>query len=158
MNLSPKLLLAIINKAKENIKESDTYREICDDFDLDYDAIDLVPVKFADIYVSGKTDAGIITLNLSILNKKDMAEVEHLLVHEFYHVVSQCEAPTRSADDGDYLSNPDEFSAFQHQVKYLDEEEDPEAAEDYVEQVLDHHEEKGKERKDKKENLMLLVD
>ncbi len=158
MELSPKLLLAIIDKAKEELKESEAYKDMCDDIELDYDFIDLVPIKFGEIDTSAVTNSGVITLNIDLLNKKDLFELEHYILHESRHVADQCEAPTQSANDGDYLSNPDEVAAFQHQLQHMEEEGDEDAAEDYVDQVLDHHEETGKERMQKRRKLMLLAE
>lgn len=157
MDLPAKLLLAIIEKAKENLKESEAYQDMCDELEEDHDVIDLVPVRFGEIDTSAVTESGVITLNLNILEKKDIFEVEHYLLHELKHALDQCQAPTQSANDGDYLSNPDEVAAFQHQLKHLDDEGDTDAAAEYVTQVLNHHEETGKERMKKRKKLLELV-
>jgi hypothetical protein len=151
-------MLKFIQRLKNELKKDDVMQKICDDFDADIEDIDLIPVRFAPIDTSAKTDAGIVTLNSDLLTKESLDKVLSLMLHEFYHYFSQCDEPTQSADDGDYLSNKDEVEAFQHQIQYLDENAGESAAEEYVEQVLDHHDEEGKERDRKKTKLMKLVE
>ena len=60
----------------------------------------------------------------------------------------------RGDNDVDYLDLPSEEEAFKIQLEYKEREEGEESAEDYVEGLLDHHKIKGKEREEKKQELM----
>lgn len=133
-------------------------QEICAKYDFDIDDLDLIPVKFGDIDVSAKTDKGVITLNFNLLSKENISQIPGYLCHEVTHNIQQSHRPTQSADDGDYLSNPSEQEAFQYQIRFIDDQFGEQKAEDYTDQVLDHHEETGKERAQKKDILMNKVD
>ena len=156
--MEPRAMLKFVQRLKNELKKDDVLQKICDDFDFDVKEIDLIPVRFAPIDTSAKTDAGIITLNTDLLKNETLDKVLSLLLHEIYHAISQLDEPTQSADDGDYLSNPEEVSAFQHQLEYYEDKVGKEKTEEYVEQILDHHDEKGKERDKKEDSLMRLVD
>jgi len=156
---SPRVILRLIQLMKDNLKQDPVFLELLDKLNEDPSTIDYIPVRFGDIDVSARTDGGVITLNWQLLEDCDFKTIVGYLLHEIKHALDQLQFPTKSADDGDYLKNPDEVSAFQHQVKYLDEQFGGDKAEKYVDQVLDHHDVKDKkERKEKEENLMKLVE
>ncbi len=156
--ISPKTLLKLIQRSKNFLKTNKVMQEICDKYDFDIEDLDLIPVKFDDIDVSAKTDKGVVTLNLQLLEDGNFFKNIGYLVHEFGHHIQQSNEPTQSADDGDYLMNPSEQEAFQYQIKFIDDQFGEDEAEDYTEQVLDHHEETGKERTKKQDILMNKVD
>ena len=156
--ISPQILLKLIQKSKDFLKQNKVMQEVCHKYDFDIEDLDLIPVKFDDIDVSAKTDKGIITLNVSLLELDNIHEIPGYLCHEMTHHIQQSNKPTQSADDGDYLSNPSEQEAFQFQIKYIDEQFGEDKAEDYVDQVLDHHDETGKERVKKQDILMNKVE
>lgn len=152
------MLLKLIQRAKDFLKRNEVMQEICHKYDFDINDIDLIPVKFDDIDVSARTDKGVVTLNWRLLEDGDFFKDIGYLVHEFGHYIQQSNQPTQSADDGDYLSNPSEQESFQYQIKFIDGQFGDEEADNYTEQVLDHHDESGKEREKKKDILTKLVD
>jgi len=157
---SPKSLLNLINRAKKVLKDDPVMKKAFKDHKVDIDFIDLIPVKFGDIEVSATTSHGIVTLNYKLLVDGDFFKDYGYLIHEFVHVLQQCfgEKPTQGADDGEYLENPAEQEGFQYQIEYIDNEFGSNKAEDYVDQLLDHHEIKdSKDRKKKTEQLMSRV-
>jgi hypothetical protein len=156
--IPPKVLLKLIQRGKDYLKKNEVMQEICDKYSFDINDIDFIPVRFGDIDVSARTDKGIVTLNWKLLEDGDFFKDFAYLVHEFGHYIQQSNEPTQSADDGDYLMNESEQEAFQYQVKYIDEQFGKEEAADYVDQVLDHHNEEGSEREKKEDILMKLVD
>lgn len=156
--MPPKKMLRLIQQAKDYLKKDKVMQEMCKDYNFDINEIDLIPMKFGEIDVSATTNKGIITLNWKLLTDGDFFKDMSYIVHEIEHYINQINRPTQSADDGDYLSNKDEQSAFKRQVQWLDNQFGKEEAEDYVEQVLDHHDEKGNDRKEKKEILMEKVE
>jgi len=152
--ISPKTLLKLIQRSKNFLKKNKVMQDVCKKYHFDIEDLDLIPVKFDDIDVSAKTDKGVVTLNLQLLENGDFFNNIGYLIHEFTHHIQQSDKPTQSADDGDYLSNPSEQEAFQEQIRFIDDEFGADEAEEYVEQVLDHHEETGKERT-KKQNILM---
>lgn len=153
-HISPKLYLPFIQQIKDKLKSDQTIIDICSKYKMDTDDLDLAPIKFDDIDVSAKTDKCVITLNWNLLEKNNRYQIPHYITHEFTHFCQQSNEPTQSADDGDYLMNPSEQEAFQFQIKYIDDQFGEDKAEDYTNQVLDHHDETGKER-DKKQDILM---
>lgn len=148
--------LSLINKARKNVKESQTYKDLCKEWQADPDIIDYISICFGDLPVSARTTHGIITLNKSLI-EKDLNELSHYIAHEIDHVFSQClgdKSTKGSSNSEDYLDNPHEIDAFQTQVKFIAETEDQNEAEKYVEKVLKHHDLSGKDKKEKKEELL----
>lgn len=148
-------LLKLINALKTKIKKHKVIIDAFDKYKVDLDEMDDIPVCFSDIPVSARTDHGIIFLNYSLLEDGSIMNDDHYLVHEVIHYLQQCTGskPTSSSDGEDYLDNKFEQEGFQNQIKYIEETRDKETANDYVNQVLDHHEIKGKEREEKKKEL-----
>lgn len=158
--LSPKVLLMIINRAKKFLKNNNVVKEMCKEYDVDTDVLDLIPVRFGDIDVSAQTSHGIVILNYKLLCDGNFFDNIHYCVHEFLHVLQQCygDKPTQGADDGDYLHNKFEQDGFKKQVEFIDDMHGKEEAEDYVEHLLDHHDKDGKERDKLKDIIMEEVD
>ena len=155
---SHKELLPLLEKAKEEIKKSQTVQDMCSDYDVDVSIIDLVPMAFADLDVSARTDRGCIYFNYSLVD--DFLENHlHYCVHELTHWAQQClgDGPTKGSADGEYLDNEFEQEGFQAQTEYISETVDDDAAEEYVTKVMDHHNVKGKEREKRKKDLLNLA-
>ena len=67
--------------------------------------------------------------------------------------------PTQSADDGDYLDNPFEQEGFQNQIEYISKQFGEEEAENYVDELLEHHDVDDEDEFDeKKDTLMSKVE
>ena len=127
------------------------------EYDVDIEEIDLIPMRFGTIDVSAKTDHGIIIFNYKLLCDGFFLKDYSYGVHECLHYLQQTtgDKPTQSADDGEYLDNPFEEEAFTKQVAYIANQFGKNDAEDYVDDLLDHHEiDNEKEFKEKKEVLM----
>lgn len=146
-------LMRMINKAKKYIKEDETWKRICKENDEEVDIIDLIPTRFGKLDVSAKTDHGIVILNYTLLCDGDFFKDYSYLIHEYSHWFQQCygDKPTTSSDDGDYLHNKHEQEGFQNQVEYIANQFGDEEAENYVDDLLDHHDKKGKEKKELEE-------
>lgn len=151
---SHKELLPLIEKAKNELKKSQTYKDLCDKYHVNYDIIDLVPVAFEDLDVSAKTNQGCIYLNYKLLDNFD--NNIHYFSHEMAHFFQQCMGDgtygTNNADD--YLDNPFEIDSFKTQSEYIAETDGKEHAENYIEKVLDHHDIDDSKRENKKEELL----
>lgn len=153
-NISHKESLPILQKVREKIKKSDVVIDLCKEYGVEVDYIDLIPMAFLDIEVSARTDKGCIYFNYALLDD-GFENDDHYMAHEIVHHFQQCfgDGPTEgSSGSEDYLDNEYEQEGFQAQTEYLSETRDDEAAVDYIEQVLDHHDvtedDKAKRRKD----------
>lgn len=155
--IDQKKLRPEIDKIRKKIKKHPVVKKMFDEHDVDISEIDLLPMCFADLDVSARTDHGIIYFNIKLL-EDGFDDDDHYAVHEITHVLQQTTGnkPTQGSADGDYLDNKYEVEGFQNQVEYMADVKDKDTAEKYVEQVLDHHSvDEGRE--DKKEELMDAV-
>lgn len=147
----------VLNSVRKNIKNHPVVKKFwCDDYGLDLDEIDLVPMCFADLDVSARTDHGIIYFNRTLLDE----DIDHYMTHELVHAAQQTTGtrPTKGADEGDYLDNKEEIEGFQNQTEYLADTRSEEEAEEYIEQVLDHHDvHDDGERERRKEKLLQVA-
>ncbi len=155
---NPIELIQLLDSIKAKIKTNDVYIDVCKEYEVEPDYIDLVPMYFSDLPVSGRTDHGIIYFNYKLLDKPE--ELDHYALHEFVHVLQQCQGkvPTKGANDGEYLDNKFEQEGFQAQTEYLSDTRGDSAAEKYIDKVLDHHDiDNKKEREERKKKLLHLA-
>lgn len=157
-NIDHAKLRPLIEKARQKIKSHDVVKDILDKYDVDESEIDLIPICFAHMDTSARTDHCVIYININLL--KDPGDIDHYLVHEITHYFQQScgDGPTQGADDGVYLDNDFEIEGFQNQSEYLSDTRDDEEAEKYIEKVLDHHDVNSeKERERRKKELLQLA-
>jgi len=142
-----------IESVIKKIRKHKVIKDLFEKYKIDSDEIKYIPICFANIDVSARTDHGCIYLN----NKLKPDEIDHYLVHEIVHWAQQTtgDKPTQGANDGNYLDNKYEIEGFQNQVEYIADVHDKNVAEDYVEQVVNHHNVENKD--DKKEELMEAI-
>ncbi len=150
--------LKIIDQIKSRIKKHQALKEAFDKYGLDIDEIDNVPVCFADIDVSARTDHGIIYLNWELL-KEGFPKNDHYLTHELVHYAQQTtgDGPTKGSTDDTYLDNEYEQEGFQTQTEYLSETKGDDVAKNYINDVLDYHEVPKSERAERKKQLLQLA-
>lgn len=156
--IDQKKLRPILDKLRQKIKKHPVVKRMFNEYGLDLSEIDLVPMAFANLDVSARTDHAIIYLNVALLN--EINDNDHYLVHELVHFLQQTTGtkPTQSADVGTYLDNKDEIEGFQNQTEYIADEYGEDKADAYVDQLLDHHDIRdNKERKKRKNKLLELV-
>lgn len=149
-----KQLLLLLNHVIDVVKQSDTYKDICKDYDIDINFIDCVPMCFAQMPVSARTENGIIYFNIKLLERQD--EIEHYMIHEFNHVLQQClgKGPTKAVDKSNYLDDKNEQESFKYQTDYIAETDGDNAADKYVTQVLEHHDIPDSDRNKRKKQLL----
>ena len=159
-NFPPIILLRMIGGAKKYLKNNEVMQRICKEYGVPIDYIDYIPTMFSDLDVSAKTVKGVVYLNYKLLCDGDFFCDFGYLVHEYSHFFQQCfnDKPTKGSDDGEYLDNKYEIEGFQNQIEYMANQFGEDEAEEYVDNLLEHHEidEKNKAKK-KKEELMALV-
>lgn len=155
-----KTLNRMIKKLKEYLRTDETTLKMFKEYGVDIAELEYIPMMFGNIDVSAKTDHGIIIYNYRLLTDGDFFKDFSYGVHEMTHWLQQTTGSkaTTSSDDGSYLDNPYEQEGFQNQVVYIADQFGEEEAENYVDDLLDHHDiESKKEIKDKKETLMAKV-
>lgn len=158
-----KKLAPVLQKLKERVFSNPIVKEdIFDKYGIGEEELYLMPMCFAKIPVSARTDHGIIYINIDLIKDGDIIEDDHYIVHEMTHYGQQTtgDKPTPGSSDANYLDNPVEQEGFRNQTKYISDTKGEEAAEDYIEQLLDHHmepdEDDSKKRKDRKDRLLCL--
>jgi len=143
----------LIQKLKMALKKEKEFIEKCEKYDRRPNFIDDVKVSFQPLDVSAKTINGEIILNESLL-EKDWVEQMRYLLHESTHVLQQEAGQVNGKVDKDnYLDDENEQEAFQAQISFQNKHEGPEEVQEYIENLLDHHDIKGKERKEKEKML-----
>jgi hypothetical protein len=150
----------MLKKLREFLKQDKVTQKIFKEYGVDIEEIDFIPMKFGTIDVSAKTDHGVIIYNYKLLTDGDFFKDFSYGVHEMTHWLQQTTGtkPTQSSDEGSYLDNPYEQEGFQNQVEYISVHFGDDEAENYVDDLLEHHEvESDKELKEKKETLMAKV-
>ena len=161
--LPHKKLAPLLEKLKKRVFDSDVVKDMLEEYDIDRAELDLWPICVAKIPVSARTDHGVIYLNVDLFIdedgniREDVVDNDHYLAHEATHGCQQTTGSkaTPGSTDDNYLDNPTEQEGFQNQTKYISETQGDDEAEEYVEQVLDHHthdnaDEKKKEKRRKK--------
>lgn len=148
-----------LDKIKKRVFNHPVIKDMLKKYDIEESELDLVPMCFAEIPVSARTDHGVIYINIELAKDGNIKEDDHYIVHEMTHYCQQTtgDSPTQSSDDGSYLDNPIEQEGFRNQTKYIADTKGKEEAEKYVEQVLDHHEKDDQDKKKRKERKDCLL-
>ncbi len=145
----------IFKELIEELKSTETIQDLFKEYNLELEELDYYPIYFKDdLQVSARTEKGVIYINSALKDKPE--KIKGYLSHEVTHVLQQTtgDGPTFGSTDDSYLDNPYEQEGFQNQTKYISETSGDEAAEKYIEQVLDHHEVPSKERTKRKKELL----
>lgn len=148
--------LKLIDSIKSDLKKDPVVQKMFEEYKVDINEIDYIPICFAELDVSARTDHCIIYLNKDLLDEPK--EIPHYCTHEITHFLQQStgDGPTKGSTDDTYLKNPAEIEGFQNQSEFISETEGDEEAERYISKVLDHHGEEGKEREKRKKELLQL--
>lgn len=158
-NLPHSELSKIIDKIRGDLKNNEIVQKKFEEYGVDLQEIDLIPIKFAELPVSARTEHGIIYLNWQLLLDGDLSKIDHYVVHEITHYLQQTtgDGPTTGSAEDDYLDNEFEQEGFQAQTEYLSDTRDDDTAKKYIKKVLDHHEIPSEERKEKEKDLLRLA-
>lgn len=154
--LSHEEALKQINAVKARLKKSKTVQDMFEKYKVDLSEIDTIPVYFAPLDVSARTDHGLIYINWDMVENGNLYDDDHYLVHEIGHYLQQTtgDGPTEGSTDETYLDNEFEQEGFQMQTKYLSETRDDKEAEKYIEKVLEHHDTPDNEIEKRKKDLL----
>ena len=152
-----KSLNRLIKKMREHLKKDEVMQKVFKEYDVDIAEIDYIPMMFGNLDVSAKTDHCVIIFNYKLLCDGDWTKDFSYGIHEVTHWLQQStgKKATKSSDDGDYLHNPHEQEGFSNQIEYIAKEHGKDEAEEYVDDLLEHHEIDDKKEKKELENIFL---
>ena len=139
--------------AKKDPAVIDKFKE----YGVSLNDIDQIHIEFCELDVSAKTKDKKIYLNRTMLNNfKDIEKPAHYLVHELVHYLQQKTGNSIKEQFvcEEYLDKPSEEEAFKAQIDFQKRNESPEEAAEYVDELLDYHDIKGKKRKQKEKALL----
>jgi len=145
----------LIRKLKNAVKKEEEYIEKCEKYNKDVDFIDDVNISFDDeLDVSAKTVNGEIFLNGKLFDEGEWDDKMRYIIHEVTHCFQQEAGKVDGKVDKDnYLDDDNEQEAFRAQISYMADHDSPEELQRYLEQLLDHHDIKGRERREKIKEL-----
>jgi len=146
----------LINKVRHKIKKSKIVKNLFDEYEVDLDELDLIPMCFADLPVSARTEKGVIYFNYRLLEDDNFSNDDHYMVHEITHWLQQTTGTkgTSGFTDDTYLDDENEQEGFNNQTKYLANTRNKQVAEEYADHVLDHHEISGEKRNKIKNKIL----
>jgi hypothetical protein len=146
---------ALIEAVKALLKEHKIVKQMFDDFGVDIDSIDNIPIEFSKLRASAKTKDGHIFLNEKLLEDGDFSDDVGYIVHELCHCLQQQSGHAKYDKDpeSDYLDLPAEVEAFRHQIKFMNDFYGSEEAKNYLNELLDFHEFDGSRREAKEQEL-----
>jgi len=152
-----KTLNRMLKKMREFLKNDEVVQKMFKDYNVDIEEIDYIPMKFGNLDVSAKTDKGILIFNYKLLCDGDFVKDFSYGTHEITHWLQQTTGtkPTKGSEDGNYLDNKYEQEAFTNQVEYIADHEGKDEAEEYVDNLLEHHEINDKEEQEDKKEIFL---
>jgi len=158
MHNSEHIKKEILDTVLDFLSGSEVVGAMFDRYDVPISRLSEVPIKFGTIPVSAKTKNEIIIINDQFLEDGSFAKELHYVVHELCHWLQQhCDDPhdlfERNGEK--YLDMLTEIEAFCFQVRFMKEFYGKDEAEEYVDDLLDFHEIKGKERETKRKVLLL---
>lgn len=147
----------IIKEMRERVKADPSVQKKFKEYGVSLDKIDKVSIEFADLDVSAKTKNKKIYLNRSMLKSdSEVKDPTPYVAHEIVHLLQQLTGKNmdKHNETDDYLEKETEEEAFKIQEDYIERTQGEDAAEEYIDGLLDYHDYNGKKRQKKKEDLM----
>ena len=146
--------ISLLSKLRKALLNDKVAKKICREKGVGEGFLLGVPIKFEKIKQSAKTVDSNIILNRS-LTEKPFDIIMRYVIHELTHSIQHVQvSKKKKKDDEDYLDKETEIEAFKYQVEFDENERGRGKAEKYVEDLLDYHKIKGKDREDKKDELL----
>lgn len=134
-----KAFVKLVDRLKKDLKNQDVYIEKCKEYQEDIDYVDDIEIYFAPLDVSAKTVNGTIILNENLIESDDWEDIQRYTIHELTHCFQQENGLVDGPIKGRYLDDENEQEAFKAQLEYMSEYDSPEEIQEYLEQLLDHH-------------------
>ena len=147
--------IMLLSEVRATLINDKIAKDICKENNIEKDFLLGVPISFDKLDVSAKTIDGSIFLNEK-LAKKDFDILMRYVIHELVHAIQHSDEKNKNKEDKaeDYLDRQSEIDAFVEQIKFDKKNRGKDAAEEYVEELLDHHNIKGDRREKKREELL----
>ena len=147
--------MELLSKIRECLKKDQIAIRICKEKGFKEEVLEAVPIAFDDMEPSAKTIDSYIYLNRK-LKKLPFNVLMRYVIHELTHCVQHM-LGTNGSNSKKYLDREHEIEAFQNQLEFDATNRGEGKAEEYVEDLLDFHKIKGKERGSKKNELLEQV-
>ncbi len=148
--------ITALSKIRSALLNDKVAKKICKEKGIGEWFLAGVPIKFDKIKQSAKTVDSNIILSKNLLKKSFdimMRYVIHELTHSIQHVQNFRKKDVKK-DKEDYLDKDTEVEAFKYQIEFDVENRGKGKADEYVEDLLDYHDIKGKDRADKRDELL----
>jgi hypothetical protein len=151
-----------LEKIKKRVFQHEVVKDLMKKYKIGEDELDLVPICFAKLPVSARTDHGVIYVNIDLADDGNLDEDDHYVAHEFTHYCQQTtgDKPTPGTTKDNYLDSPVEQEGFRNQTKYIADTKGEDEAEEYVEELLDHHsnsDSDDKKREKRRDKLLAIA-
>ena len=146
----------LLSKVRKALLNDKTAKKICRDKEVGDWFLSGVPIRFEEIKQSAKTVNAHIILNKK-LTEKPFSILMRYVIHELTHAIqhTQNNKSKDHADEAeDYLDKETEVEAFKYQIEFDSNKRGDSKVEEYVDDLLDFHKIKGKERVNKKRELL----
>lgn len=143
-----KLEEKVIKLLRKKLRSHPIAHRLCDKYGEKPDFIDSIPIRFEPLDVSAKTVNGEIILNSKLFDGEYRDNMRYL-IHEFVHCLQQDNGKVDGKKGGDYLDDPNEIEAFKAQIDFMEDCYDEKEIQQYLDQLMDHHDIKGRERQRK---------
>ena len=131
----------VLEEIREIAKSDENIIAKFKEYGLPLSDIDKVDISFVELDTSARTKDRKIMLNELMLEPGYGIDPAEYLVHELVHYLQQSTGYDLASEaNDDYLDKESELEAFDVQIDYKRESEGDDAAEEYVEDLVEHHE------------------
>jgi hypothetical protein len=138
----------LAHRIREALKHEKPVLDAMRKHGLGESVIDETKIEFEPLDVSAKTVDGVVILNEKLLDG-EWREILRYASHEMIHRFQQLTSDVSKEGNKDYLDQDGEIEAFRTQREVMEEMYDPVEVQRYLENLVDYHGLKGKERLEK---------
>ena len=139
---------------RKDLLNNSIAKEICDDNNIGSWFLAVVPIMFSELEVSAKTEDGNILLSDDLKDHPHKTRMRYVL-HELVHAIQHSLDKNKDSDkERDYLDRDDELEAFQYQLKFDKDNMSKGDLDEYLDNLMDHHDIPDVDRESKIIELM----
>ena len=145
----------VLAQIKQELVSLPLIKDLCAELGYPLSIIHGIPLDFEELDVSAKTVDSKVYLNEDLLSEP-FEIIMRYAVHEVTHALQHMNREHLDHDPyaDDYLDREDELAAFQNQIEYQKSAEGEDATREYVEELVDYHDLKDKDREEKIDELL----